>query len=353
MSSLIPALAALASPDGKYLTQTSEEVRLAALNAIKHALLDGQSLPQTGVSLSTRASFALLGNLIAVLLDGTRMERSKRLKLAVLEAVLACIQELAGGLPARNASNCCEPSKPSPLRMAKVFPGTFASVFRVAMDTDVKQGSKVTAAALKCVEAALRACAADAVMEAVGLLPPEQSVLHRMLHLTLKGSEREPSTTFHVAPVPGWDPAWLRLCEEKICPRVRELLEKCCHASHWRVRAAGASLAVMVASVAPRVLRPCFLDAVETLLVLAEDPLDAVASNAQQWRRSGLLSLRAHAASWYATVQSATPRLWAAVAALPRYALYYAAAGCRNSTIIMAMCCANYHIVFTVIGLRG
>lgn len=342
MSSLIPALAALASSDGKYVMQTSEEVRLAALNAIKHALFDSQSSQQPGTSVSTHAtqtSFTLLGNLMAVLLDGTRMERSKRLKVAVLEAVLACIQELGGAVPVRNVSNCGEPAKPSPLRMAKVFPGTFASLFRVAMDTDVKQGSKVTATALKCVEAALRACAADAVMEAVGLLPPEQSVLHRMLHLTLQGSKRAPSTPFRATPMAGWDPAWLQLCEEKICPRIRELLEKTCHASHWRVRAAGTSLAAMVASVAPRVLRPCFLDAVETLLVLAEDPLDAVAADAQQWKRSGLLSLRAHAASWYSTVQSATPRLWAAVAALPRYD-GLPIAGCSNKR------CHHGHVLY-------
>lgn len=319
------ALRAIATSDGHYLVHTAENVKCEGLLAIKNAILEdlvslervgGPSPPAGG----TLASMPLLGNILAVLLDGVKVERAKVVRLAVFEAVRAVISGLAGSAPDDGpATNNLK--APCPWRMAQMFPGTFAVLFRVAIDPDIKQGSKVTAAAVGCVVAVLRACTADRIMVNAGLLertqPSTKSVMDRLVSLVsgTGDSSATPPPASQLAA--GWDPSWLTLCNDKICPRVQELLNRCAVAPHWRVRQAGVALSALIVSHCRRSLQPCAMDALEALLIFEDDPMECVSTPAAECvarctgsggvGRAGALALRS--------------RCWSALSALPRYVL--------------------------------
>ena len=260
------------------------------------------------------SSLPLLGNVLAVLLDGISVEKCKPVRLSCLEAISVLLVAIGGPCPPQAPFNQVSPSEPCPWRLAQMFPGTVAALFRLCVG-DYKQGSKVIAAAVHAFAVALQICTSNDVMRGVGLLSGEISASAQLMGV-LRSSIATPPPPPVV--VKGWDANWLTLCSDKIVPRVCDVLERCSAHTHWRVRVSAAQLCAVLIAHCSRSLRGCYLPAIERVLALSEDAIPAVAAAAVTAVDSVMAMCVADPSAWHTTRSGLVPRVWGIVHALPR-----------------------------------
>jgi hypothetical protein len=189
------ALAALSAGEGKYALDRAEPIKTECLHCVTKVLqlelaaytagkpsgkfnarffvVPWPQSPSVVRNADVITMFPLLGNLLAVLLDGAVAERHKSIRVACLQAIDATLFALSGRDPDSASVISQELTVPCPWRLSKLFPGTIAALIRVSLG-DFKQGSKVTAASVTALRTALNACVNDEILMATGLLQPSR-----------------------------------------------------------------------------------------------------------------------------------------------------------------------------------